>query len=198
MFGLYLMNDSTKFYHRVNAILVGNYAKNFINWYIIEPQTHKKYDVEKDPRMEGGDAYMGYIRTNRSDIYFFLKFRIENQKAILMPLDLSSPPIKLIETRDTTNLGTTPIYTSLENQIIQKNIKQKFYPNPVSNIGILKLSSPENSGLEIYDVYGEKILGKKFNSDEIKIDFSNYQNGIYFYKINQNKETYSGKIIKNN
>lgn len=200
MFQISLQNSLTGFYHEIVGILIGNNIKNFKDWYMIEPQTHKRSYPEKDSRMQGGKIYIDYLDEKVNETYYtphpFLKFGVEKEKGFLIEDHSGYNQVEMIEMRDTTNLRTTPLYTPL-NKIIQKKIEQKFYPNPVSNTGILELNSPENSELEIYNIQGEMIINKKYNSNEIKIDFSKYPNGIYLYKIKQKEKINSGKIIVN-
>lgn len=85
--------------------------------------------------------------------------------------------------------GTT---TSINEQTIAENIE--VYPNPTTNILQITLPIPSvrytitlssNTGQELFKL-----------SDQTVIDISNFANGIYFLKINQNNINWTTKILK--
>ena len=68
----------------------------------------------------------------------------------------------------------------------------KIYPNPSSDlINIEGINIKESNKLSLYDIHGKLIL-EKYITDNITIDISNLESGIYFIKLN---DTYS-KVIK--
>lgn len=72
-----------------------------------------------------------------------------------------------------------------------ENTKTKVYPNPVSNFLQIE-NSKGNLDIQIINSSGQIIFSQK-NSMYKKIDFSNFQSGIYFLQLNNS----SLKIIKN-
>lgn len=62
----------------------------------------------------------------------------------------------------------------------------KIYPNPTN--GIINTESDKNITIDVYNVVGEKIITIK----SVKIDLTNYQNGIYFMLIKDE----AGNLIK--
>jgi hypothetical protein len=83
---------------------------------------------------------------------------------------------------------------SIEQQDILKK-KAFVFPNPSNNI--INISNTNNTGkastLQIFSANGNKILEENHTEEEIKIDVSTYQNGVYIYKLGDK----SGKFIKN-
>lgn len=66
-------------------------------------------------------------------------------------------------------------------------IKNTFsiYPNPASTSIIIKGENFENEEIEIYNMLGQKVLGKNLITNESTIDISNLANGVYVvYFIN--------------
>ncbi|MGV3460484.1 MAG: T9SS type A sorting domain-containing protein [Flavobacterium sp.] len=63
------------------------------------------------------------------------------------------------------------------------NQKQlKYYPNPVNDI--LSLSYPEAlTGVQIYNVLGQKVVSEKLNSQESHVDMSSLMAGPYIVKV---------------
>lgn len=75
-----------------------------------------------------------------------------------------------------------------------KNIL-KAYPNPVNNI--LNLSSQETiNNVLIVDMLGKTVFQNNFNTNELNIDISNLQEGIYFVQVSSGKQMQTIKIIK--
>ena len=78
--------------------------------------------------------------------------------------------------------------------------KQVFiYPNPTNDFINIKFKNHETiNAIVLYDMTGKiiKLTNQPDSSDVIKIDFSNFQKGIYFLKVNfTNNETVSKKIM---
>lgn len=71
----------------------------------------------------------------------------------------------------------------------------KVYPNP--NNGIFFVNSNNNiSSIEIFNTLGEKIHTANINSNNAKIDLSEFNTGIYFYTLRGNNEIIkTGKVL---
>jgi len=71
-----------------------------------------------------------------------------------------------------------------------------FFPNPVQSIlSVSNLSN--NSEICFFDVAGKMILKKHSILNTEQFDVSGFENGIYFIKINSEKNNYTFKMIKN-
>jgi hypothetical protein len=90
--------------------------------------------------------------------------------------------------------GLSGTLSTEQKGILAKNTNLAF-PNPSSNV--INFSNKGSNGiattLQIFSIDGKKVVEEKHAEEEIKIDVSNFQNGIYLYKLG-NK---SGKFIKN-
>ncbi|MCP2025386.1 hypothetical protein L1276_000526 [Flavobacterium sp. HSC-32F16] len=88
--------------------------------------------------------------------------------------------------------GLTGTLSTQQQDILTK--KAFVFPNPSSNT--INISNANNSGessvLQIFSADGKKILEENHANEEIQIDISRFQNGVYIYKLG-NK---SGKFIK--
>jgi hypothetical protein len=70
------------------------------------------------------------------------------------------------------------------------------YPNPVSDYLQVRLN--ENSGVanfKLFDIQG-KMLYQVPVHNQLTVDLSRYQNGLYFYQLTMDNETVSGKLWK--
>lgn len=88
------------------------------------------------------------------------------------------------------------------NEVANNNsVRVTVYPNPFHTKTILKIDMSDeiNMGLEIYDLVGRKVKHlKNINTNEIIITRENLPDGIYFYKLKDDKGTLAtGKLIIN-
>ncbi len=102
-----------------------------------------------------------------------------------------------------TNVTIKTITYTLDTQSgvndLQSTNEVVFYPNPVKDIGVFKFENEEKEPLkiELYDVSGRLLSHITFQTDLIKIDFSQYSSGIITYKVRNSKRTIKvGSIIK--
>lgn len=71
------------------------------------------------------------------------------------------------------------------------------YPNPTSDsISITLPEGFDSRTLAIYNVFGQKVLEKIISSQSPTISLKTLSSGMYFYKIESNNFSKSGKIIK--
>jgi hypothetical protein len=82
----------------------------------------------------------------------------------------------------------------------QNQFLSKAYPNPASGLITIEFENEDNSThlITIYNCMGQSIIeNKSTEEDFMEIDLSNYNSGIYFFKLAKirNWEMSSGKII---
>ena len=70
------------------------------------------------------------------------------------------------------------------------------YPNPANDYIKLSAVGFQLSAVKIYNYLGILVDEIKTNSDEIEINVSNYNSGVYFVEINTDKENSIIRIIK--
>jgi serine protease AprX len=83
---------------------------------------------------------------------------------------------------------------------VNSNSNQTFlvYPNPANDkINISFPSSFDAATISIYNALGQQIVSKQIAQPTSTISVSTLNAGVYFYKIQNNSFTQSGKIIKN-
>ena len=74
-------------------------------------------------------------------------------------------------------------------------INLKLYPNPIKNN--LTISNNLNiDKIELFNLIGQKILEKSLLKNEINLDFTSYNKGIYLLKIFSEGKVQTNKIIK--
>lgn len=99
---------------------------------------------------------------------------------------------------DDTNTNGIPDYLdntlilSSENFLSKNNIK--LYPNPVQNTLTISTLHSDYQSVEILDLTGKVVAVKNENTSNI--DFSGFESGIYFVKINWINTSMNYKIIK--
>lgn len=69
------------------------------------------------------------------------------------------------------------------------------YPNPVKDI--LNITIDKNiTAIALYNVLGQEVLTKFFNSNEVAFDISSLNSGTYFVKVYADNEVKTVKVIK--
>lgn len=69
------------------------------------------------------------------------------------------------------------------------------YPNPTNGTVTFNLTTPKESVISVYTLTGQQIIEVPiFNS--LTIDMSNYENGVYFVQLRNEKEVYTKRISK--
>ena len=93
-------------------------------------------------------------------------------------------------------------FGSLEGITYTKKVHRNIslYPNPTSCTITLSYNSQTpilNSQLKIYDVLGQEVYTQAItNPNQTTINVSQLSNGVYFYQLTNNTETYRGKFVK--
>lgn len=104
----------------------------------------------------------------------------------------------------TESINYVPDCTS--GRISRANIQEEItiFPNPTNGLFTVYCDDCSNESfdkIEVYNAIGELLLIKKVNEIEnvsnIKIDISEYVNGIYFVKTTLNKQVKIRKVLKN-
>jgi hypothetical protein len=73
--------------------------------------------------------------------------------------------------------------------------KISVYPSVCSNL--LQIRSSENiTAIFVYNINGVEMLKTTSHSNELKLNISTLQNGIYFVRVNSGKQSGTYKIIK--
>ncbi|MGZ5242393.1 MAG: T9SS type A sorting domain-containing protein [Bacteroidia bacterium] len=75
----------------------------------------------------------------------------------------------------------------------------KLYPNPTNGSGIVTCQNEKNAclNLEIYDLNGKRIFTNSSKTTYITFDINAFENGVYVYKLmNEKGESSSGRIMK--
>ncbi len=83
---------------------------------------------------------------------------------------------------------------SVNGMFVLENISA--FPNPTKNTVELSGLSNRNTQISIYDVSGKKLNEYSLNSTNNKIDLTNYSNGLYILKLNNNHNVVNLKINK--
>ena len=71
----------------------------------------------------------------------------------------------------------------------------KFYPNPIQNVLNIEAQKTIQT-VKIYSISGQEVLSLKPNTNRQQIDMSHLSNGIYFVKVQVNKQLTAFKVVK--
>jgi len=82
------------------------------------------------------------------------------------------------------------------NSSIKEHTKADIFPNPFYNYINIKSVSNNQKTINIYDVFGKKIVSKKTTEKDIQIPLSKFSKGIYIVQMNSNIESFEKRIIK--
>lgn len=75
---------------------------------------------------------------------------------------------------------------------------QNVYPNPTNEFVIINLTNPIGQKLEVFNLYGQSVLEVRPSSSKLKIDFSQFDKGIYLLSFTDaNGQKATKKIVKN-
>jgi hypothetical protein len=112
------------------------------------------------------------------------------------------PNVSLAATTNTGLAGTYYFGTdaTLSNQSFDSLSGVLIYPNPTTNELNISLNGDFETATSytIYNSLGQKISNKKVDSQsDLKINTSNYSNGIYFITIERDGDSKTIKFIKN-
>jgi len=69
------------------------------------------------------------------------------------------------------------------------------YPNPSNGSFTIDLKDLENANIEIYSIFGQRILKKPLTQYSTKFNLSKYSKGVYFIKVETNNKTIVRKIV---
>ncbi|MDD5571967.1 MAG: C1 family peptidase, partial [Bacteroidales bacterium] len=131
-------------------------------------------------------AINNLISINASDInanyknsyYYFYNWQVQAQNCI-------SPRTKVTATIIPTGVNEINSQTSID-----------VYPNPTDGKFYISINgSTEEFDLSIYNIQGQKIISQQGIRHKAKVDVSNLQSGIYFFKITNNTFTKFDKIV---
>ena len=74
---------------------------------------------------------------------------------------------------------------------------ESIYPNPTeSDLNIQFNLAPNNATISIYNTLGECVLNETYNSMSVKINTSNFADGVYFISIRNGETVFQEKFIK--
>ena len=95
---------------------------------------------------------------------------------------------------ESTNRLPVTVQITLNNDDFD-TIKIVYYPNPVIDILTIQ-ASIELKNAKIYNVLGQPIFQKRFNSNEIQLNISNVPTGTYFVIVESDERKETFKILK--
>ncbi|MFK7782960.1 T9SS type A sorting domain-containing protein, partial [Psychroserpens sp.] len=71
----------------------------------------------------------------------------------------------------------------------------ELYPNPANNLLNIKLNNITNAKLSIYDIQGKLVFKNSISEQELELNVSDLQSGLYFVKLNTDTKEFVKKLI---
>jgi len=170
--------------HPCNVSLVGSKVLNFTFNNILLP--------DSNINQLGSNGFVKYAISLKHG----LAVETEIQNKAYIYFDYNAPVIT------NTTLNTVGLLTNIS-EIATISDVSKIFPNPMNISATININTEnkiENATLQIYDVLGNLVFSKsKINSNQIFIHRGDLKQGIYFYKISNDKKIFaSGKFIIEN
>ena len=116
-------------------------------------------------------------------------------------LTTNAPGVYTVMTSNTTNTCTSSaqltvgICVGIEENGIQNSFR--VFPNP--NKGLFSIHSEnvlKDGLIEVYDLFGKRIVSQAINNREALIDIQTYSSGMYLLRISDNSKIYYIKVLK--
>lgn len=76
------------------------------------------------------------------------------------------------------------------------NNELSIYPNPFQDNIRIKLSELDNYRISIFNSKGQKVIEKEISSDFVRIDLTDFDDGIYFLTIANEKGEWATRLVK--
>ncbi|MEI6853500.1 MAG: T9SS type A sorting domain-containing protein [Bacteroidota bacterium] len=130
-------------------------------------------------------------------------------RMILNGIEIANITIPLVYIATDTQFGTRDYSTAnclkgyIKNLVISNNyasgIKEvqstqlSYYPNPANDF-LMVTGADNNAKINIFDVSGRLLISK--NNDNTPIDISSINEGVYFVRIENKNQTFTGKFIR--
>ncbi|QRM90902.1 T9SS type A sorting domain-containing protein [Lacinutrix sp. WUR7] len=95
-----------------------------------------------------------------------------------------------------TGAGTISVTNTLSTQDFDNDLAFTYYPNPVSNVLVLK-AQKDIDNITVYNMLGQEVLRTAPNAVNTEVNMSALQAGAYFVKVTIGNATETVRIIKN-
>jgi len=185
----YFLSDSQSFIHKwefpEDAIILAN--SYLIVWTDKDPQQeglHTKFNLDKD----GDELFLSYLDGTIIDSVDFNEEQAENQSLSRIPNGTG----EFIVADVTFNAENTNANASVTD-FATKGIMM--YPNPASVDLKIDFKNTIASEIVIYDLLGRVVYNTNNNKENINIDLSNWNSGVYLVRFISEDYNVSQRII---
>ena len=200
----YITEEITRFYYENGLMVKEEYYYHYAGTDYLESEYSYEYDEHGNciSMTEYYDGYIDYkieyhhnLDVSSDDVYIY-----SDHEDIVY---LTPPHHNMITgytqyyTDENYELHVDCIYEYEYDEMVsveENSIAFNVYPNPANDF--INIEAENIDFVELYDIFGRKLYSEE-NSGHIKIDMSNYSNGIYFVKLYSEGNTSVKKILKN-
>ena len=190
----YFPNENVSFL----CVLEDSYGQFYITGEIKDSNNLNQYSIIILKTTSTGDTLWTRL---------FSGFGVASPNSLIF--DIAQNPMVLGYTQDSAN-GQPYIYLIKTDtagniplgiiQLAKNESDVNIYPNPTFGTFTFSYNSQTpilNSQLKIYDVLGQEVYTQAItNPNQTTINVSQLSNGVYFYQLTNNTETYRGKFLK--
>ncbi len=86
-------------------------------------------------------------------------------------------------------------YSDIFSATLQAQVEVSIYPNPT--VGALNIkTSADQTRVVVKNTFGQIVVDQTSNENQIRIDLSSFQTGVYFVQMVANGQAFEKKIIK--
>ena len=154
----------------------------------VNPLTNNMVSVEITCATEGASIYYtidGTTPTENATLY--------DNSFIHTDVEFT---IKVIAVKEGMANSLVASYTYIPAGVNEHEINVSVYPNPTTGQFRIQNSEFRIQSVEVYDVFGKLISSTEVNDNDVTIDVSNYNNGVYFTRIHTDEGTVTKKVVK--
>lgn len=100
----------------------------------------------------------------------------------------------VVTTNENIKVFLTPnLYTNINDNL---EVIKNFYPNPTTDLINLEFNTNEQKTIQIYSLNGKVIKELVSNENQISLDVSNFDNGMYLIKTSTKNQTQVSRFLK--
>lgn len=185
----YFLSDSPSFIHKWEFAEGTTIPANgyLIIWADKDPQQeglHTKFNLDKN----GDEIFLSYLDGTIIDSVDYSEEQEENQSLSRIPNGTGDfvPVAVTFNSENLEELGVSEISSQYGINV---------YPNPVATLLNVDFTNTQPTKVLMYDIVGREVYNQEITNSNLKINTSNWSNGIYIIKFVSETYSVSQKII---
>lgn len=128
-------------------------------------------------------------------------YNYKTNKELIASIDVYTPPLDNKSANENQsmqkNTSIVYLYNDDATNVVENGVPEiMVYPNPITNKVILLVPKPMNCSLEVFNIQGKLLKTATISNPSTTINTEGFQKGMYFFRINNNGEQITKKVIK--